>query len=100
MEQAMGKPVSDLIEQYRAIYQGYPERRRHLLNHKGHLMFLKPEERGLITGDLIKAMTFTGEKAELRERLRLLEEAGYSQFTVQIVEGQESALEDWAEVFF
>ena len=100
MERAMGKEVSDLIEQYREIYLGYPEQQRHLLNHKGHLMFLKPEERHLITGDLIKAMTFTADAAELRDRLKRLEQAGYNQFTVQIVEGQESALEDWAELFF
>jgi 5,10-methylenetetrahydromethanopterin reductase len=100
MEAPMGKDISDLIEQYRAIYLGYPERQRHLLNHKGHLMFLKPEEQHLITGELIKAMTFSGPRDELRDRVRGLEQAGYRQLTVQIVEGQESAIEDWAEVFF
>ena len=100
MEGAMGKEVSDLIEQYREVYLGYPEQQRHLLNHRGHLMFLKPEERHLVTGDLIRAMTFTGEKGELRDRLSRLADAGYSQFTVQIIEGQEAALDEWAEVFF
>jgi 5,10-methylenetetrahydromethanopterin reductase len=100
MEAAMGKEVSDLIEQYRQVYLRYPEQRRHLLNHKGHLMFLKPEERHLVTADLIRTMTFTGARDELRERLRNLADAGYNQFTVQIVEGQESALEDWAELCF
>jgi len=100
MEAVMGKRVSDLIEAYREIYLGYPEHRRHLLNHKGHLMFLKPEEQHLIVPELIESMTFTGEKEALQERVRALAEAGYDQFVVQIVEGQEAALEDWAEVFF
>ena len=42
----------------------------------------------------------TGERAALRERLDAFEAAGYSQFTVQLIEGHEDAIEDWAELFF
>ena len=99
MERAIGKDLSDRLEQYREIYLGYPEARRHLLNHRGHLMFLRPEERFLVTGDMIGALSLTGTKPELVERVRNLEAAGYDQITIQVVEGHESALEDWAEVF-
>ena len=92
--------LGDKVEAYRQHYLSYPEGSRYLHNHRGHLMVLRPEERQLISADLIQTMTFTGEKAALRERLRTLEDAGYQQFTIQVVEGQESALEDWAEVFF
>jgi len=41
----------------------------------------------------------SGTHDELVERLRAIQEAGYSQVTVQLVHGHETALEDWASVF-
>jgi len=43
-------------------------------------------------------MSFTGTADDLRGRIEALRDAGYAQFTIQIVEGQEHALEDWAGV--
>jgi 5,10-methylenetetrahydromethanopterin reductase len=99
MESIVGKSMSDLLERYREIYLAYPADRRHLYNHRGHLMFVRPEERFLVSAELIRNMTFTGEPAALRERIANLEAAGYSQLTVQLVEGQMDALDDWARVF-
>ncbi|MBD3648695.1 MAG: hypothetical protein HUJ31_14860 [Pseudomonadales bacterium] len=62
-------------------------------------MFLRPEEEPFITADLIREFTFTGEPEVLRDRLRELEAAGYNQFTIQLVEGHEDALEQWADLF-
>ena len=45
-------------------------------------------------------MTFTGKRDVLRARASHLEEAGYNQLVVQIVEGHEDALDEWASVFF
>ena len=88
------------IERYRKIYEAYePANARYLELHRGHLMFNRPEEIPFITGDLLLGSTFTGTKDVLVERLRRLESAGYQQFTVQIVEGQENAIEDWSDVF-
>ena len=95
----IGRDLSDRLEQYREVYRSYPARARHLHNHRGHLMFVRPEEQFLVTPDLIESMTFSGDRETLQARVRGLEEAGYRQLTVQIVEGQEDALEDWAEVF-
>jgi 5,10-methylenetetrahydromethanopterin reductase len=99
MESIIGKPLSDLLEQYREVYLSYPAKRRHLHNHRGHLMFIRPEERFLVTGELIESMTFTGEVKALQERVDRLREAGYNQLTIQLVQGHEDALEDWAKVF-
>jgi len=33
-------------------------RDRYLANHRGHLMFLRPEEQEVCTADLIRALTF------------------------------------------
>jgi 5,10-methylenetetrahydromethanopterin reductase len=99
MERVIGKRLSDALEQYREIYLKYPHERRHLFNHRGHLMFLRPEERFLVARDLIESMTFTAEAAVLRDRLAQFEAAGYNQFTVQLVPGHEDAINAWAEVF-
>jgi 5,10-methylenetetrahydromethanopterin reductase len=48
---------------------------------------------------LIKATTFTATTEELRDRIRGIRDGGYNQFVVQLVPGQEQALEDWAAVF-
>jgi hypothetical protein len=62
-------------------------------------MFLRPEEQEVCTADLIRTMTFTGTKALLRERLRDLQAAGYTDFAISIRHGHPGMLEDWAEVF-
>ncbi len=88
------------IEAYRAIYEQYePENARYLTLHRGHLMFTRPEEIPFITESLILDSTFTGTKARLVEKLRQLEDGGYTQFTIQVVEGHEDAIENWADVF-
>jgi 5,10-methylenetetrahydromethanopterin reductase len=93
-------PLAGALRRYREVYQSYqPEDARYLKNHRGHLMFVRPDERPNLSAEMISAFSFTARKEELRDRLRSLEDAGYSQFTIQIVEHHEEALEDWAEVF-
>lgn len=88
------------FDAYREIYRGYaPADARYLSNHRGHLMFLRPEEQDIISADIIRAFTFTGTKAELVDGLRAIKAAGYSQFGMHIRTGHEMAmLEDWADV--
>ncbi|MEM7219603.1 MAG: LLM class flavin-dependent oxidoreductase [Pseudomonadota bacterium] len=91
-------PLSNLVSEYLAIHEGYePEDARYLRNHRGHLMFVRPEETH-ITPDLVRATTMSGTKDELVSRLRALRDVGYTQFTIQLVHQHEAALEDWAEV--
>ena len=91
--------VEQALAAYRKLYESYdPPESRYILNHTGHLMFLRPEERDLITGDVIKHLTFTGPEDEMVDRIRSLRDAGYDQWVVNIPPGQESALEDWARV--
>jgi len=72
---------------------------RYLSNHRGHLMFLRPEEQEVCTSDLIRTMTFTGPRPELRERIRELRAAGYNHFAISIRQGHPEMLEEWADVF-
>ena len=75
-----------------------PTDARYLLNHRGHLLFVKPEERRFVTADLIRETTFTATEATLTDRIAALRAAGYTQFTVQLVPGQEAAIEDWGRI--
>jgi 5,10-methylenetetrahydromethanopterin reductase len=70
----------------------------YLENHRGHLMFVKPEERRFVTADLIRATSFTAGEAEIKRRVDALRGAGYTQFTIQLVPGQEEAIADWAGI--
>ena len=100
----MGRTVppglAPLLERYREVYQKYePADARYLSNHRGHLMFLRPEEQEVCTSDLIRTMTFTGTRPELRERIRELRAAGYNHFAISIRHGHPEMLEEWADVF-
>ncbi len=91
--------LKPLLDEYRALYQSYaPEDERYLAVHRGHLLFLRPDEEHLITGEMIKAMTVTGTKEELREEIRELKRVGYTQFSCHIRLGHESSIERWADV--
>ena len=91
--------LAPLLERYRALYRGYtPEDARYLALHRGHLLFLRPDEAPLITADLIRHATITGTGSELRETIRALESAGFTQFSCHIRFGHEETLDEWAEV--
>ncbi len=75
-----------------------PADAKYLENHRGHLMFVKPEERQYVTAELIRDTSFTATENELKIRIGDLRDAGYSQFTIQIVPGQEDAIEDWGRI--
>jgi len=87
-------------EAYRKIYNSYqPPDARYLTNHRGHLMFLRPEEHQLITPELIRMTSLTGTQAEVIDSVRKIKAAGFSQLSVHLRIGHEMAmLEDWARV--
>jgi 5,10-methylenetetrahydromethanopterin reductase len=61
-------------------------------------MFVKPEEKKFVTAKMIAETSFTASEAEIKKRIEALKAAGYSQFTIQIVPGQEKAIEDWGRI--
>ncbi|MGE0294990.1 MAG: LLM class flavin-dependent oxidoreductase [Geminicoccaceae bacterium] len=88
-----------IVERYKALYRRYqPSDARYLELHRGHLIYLRDDERELITADAVKHLSMTGTVAQLREKIRALEAAGYSQLAIQIVQDHEDAVEDWARV--
>jgi len=88
-----------ILDQYKTLYESYePEDARYLSVHRGHLMILRPEEEHLITGDLIRALSFTATASELRERIRRLGDAGFSQVSFHIRYRQDQTVEEWADL--
>jgi 5,10-methylenetetrahydromethanopterin reductase len=91
--------VRELVDGYVQRARAYqPPDARYLMNHRGHFLFVKPEERQYVTADLIRLTTFTATEGELKQRLEVLCDAGYSQFVVGITPGEERAIEDWARI--
>ena len=91
--------IRTVVEDYRKQHAGYePADARYLRMHTLHPLGVRPEEERFLTPELIRATTFTGRADELVERIRALEKGGYQQFVIQLVHGQESAVEDWARL--
>jgi 5,10-methylenetetrahydromethanopterin reductase len=87
------------VDGYVEVARGFePKDAPYLQNHRGHLMFVKPEEKRFVTSELIKATSFTASEREIVERIVRLRDAGYSQFTIQLIPGQEAAIDDWAKI--
>jgi 5,10-methylenetetrahydromethanopterin reductase len=87
------------IDGYVALARGFkPEEARYLENHRGHLMFVKPEEKKFVSAKMIAETSFTAPEAEIKTRIEALKAAGYSQFTIQLVPGHEKAIEDWGRI--
>lgn len=94
--------LAPLLDRYREIYRRYqPEDARYLANHRGHLMYLRPEEQPLCTAELIRATTWTATKPELQERVRALKAMGYNHLGINAAYGTLATeqLEQWADVF-
>jgi len=75
-----------------------PPDARYLTNHRGHFVFVKPEERKFVTAELIRRTTFTATEQALKQRVEALREAGWCQLVIAITPGEEQAIEDWARI--
>jgi 5,10-methylenetetrahydromethanopterin reductase len=91
--------IAEAVAGYVELACGFePPDARYLFNHRGHFVFVKPEERKFITAELIRHTTFTATEQELKQRVEALRSAGWSQLVIPITPGEERALEDWARV--
>jgi len=91
--------VADIVAGYVELARGFrPQGAHYLDNHRGHLMFVKQEERPFVTADLIRLTTFAANERELKKRIAALADAGYDEIAIQIVPGQEHAIEDWGRI--
>jgi len=57
----MPPSVAEVVAGYVALARKFtPQGAHYLENHRGHLMFVKPEERRFVTAELIRRTTYTG----------------------------------------
>jgi alkanesulfonate monooxygenase SsuD/methylene tetrahydromethanopterin reductase-like flavin-dependent oxidoreductase (luciferase family) len=91
--------IADLVAGYVELAKGFrPQGAHYLENHRGHLMFVKPEERPFITADLIRLTGFVGTEKAVKEQIAELAASGYDEVAIQLVPGQEHAIEDWGKI--
>jgi 5,10-methylenetetrahydromethanopterin reductase len=92
--------LEQIFREYSALYESYtPTDARYLTLHKGHLMFVRPDEDRFATADLIRRLTSSGTLSEQRDRIRRLKGAGYDEVVVQVTPGCEVMIDEWARVF-
>jgi 5,10-methylenetetrahydromethanopterin reductase len=91
--------LAETVAGYVALARSFrPQGAPYLENHRGHLMFVKPEERRFVTAELIRRTSFAGTEKEVKERIAALAAAGYDEITLHIVPGHEHAIEDWGKI--
>jgi 5,10-methylenetetrahydromethanopterin reductase len=96
---AMRPEFADAVERYVEQAKSFePKDAYYLANHRGHLMFVRPDERPFISAEMIRKTSFVGSLAELTRRIGALGEAGFDQVVFSIPPGQEHAIEDWGRI--
>ena len=96
---AMRPEFAEQVEAYIAHARTFkPANAYYLANHRGHLMFVRPDERPFITADMIRKTSFTGTEREIKDRVAGLQAAGFTQVVVSIPPGQETMIEDWGRI--
>ena len=69
--------------EWKSAIEALPPRERHLHTHEGHLTYVNAIDRGVITGGLVQAFTFTGEAAVLRARIDQMGARGVTEIAYQ-----------------
>jgi len=91
--------VKPLLDGYvEAAKKFEPQDARYITNHRGHCVFVKPEEEKFITAELIRQTTFTGVEQDITQRIEAMRAGGLSQLVIPMVPGHESAIEDWGRI--
>lgn len=69
--------------QWREAVEAIPPDERHLRTHAGHLTYLNDIDRQVMTGSLIKELTFSGTEEDLRKRLADVANVGVTEVVYQ-----------------
>lgn len=87
------------LAEYQKLHETFePADAKWLQNHFQHMIAVNPWDEPFVTPELMRASAFVGTADELAQRMREMEEAGWTQLTIIVPPGQEEALEDWARV--
>ena len=96
---AMRPEFAASVEAYVKYARNFsPASAYYLSTPRGHLMFVRPDERPFITAEMIRQTSFIGTAADLTQRIAALGDAGFTQVVCSIPPGQEQAIEDWGRI--
>jgi 5,10-methylenetetrahydromethanopterin reductase len=95
---AMRPEFAAAVEGYVAYARSFDKDAYYLSNHRGHLMFVRPDERPYINADMIRLTSFIGTERDLTQRVGALSDAGFGQVVFSIPPGQEHAVDDWGRI--
>jgi 5,10-methylenetetrahydromethanopterin reductase len=82
----------DAVARYRRVVAGMRADAPWIENHRGHSIFVRPEEEELISSELLTAVCQIGTKEELIAEIRDLEAVGVDELLWQVVPGFEEEL--------
>ena len=86
-----------LVAAYRALYNSYtPADARYLSLHRGHALFLRPDEAPLINASFIQQTTLTGPVAALAEHVKRIADLGFTDVSFVVLPQHPTAVDDWA----
>lgn len=88
--------VEPLVERYKAYVERLPADERHLILHEGHLVYAREDERDFITPAMAELAAIIGTPHGLVERIHALEDAGLSQYAIQVTTEPEREIRDFA----
>ncbi len=96
---AMRPEFAASVEAYVAHARTFaPASAYYLSNHRGHLMFVRPDERPFITADMIRSTSFIGTAADSDATHRRTVRRGLYPGGVLGPPGQEHAIEYWGRI--
>ncbi len=81
----------DVWEEYTAMIERTPEHLRHIRIHEGHCTYLHPEERKLLTENLVRATCVIGRPGDCREQLHKMHRSGVDQIVTLPAMGHQDA---------
>lgn len=100
IDEILPPEIKQSIGEFREVVRSYePADAPYLTLHRGHLAFIRPEERRFVTGERLRAFSLTGTADQIRERVLQLRDGGFDELAIQLVPGHEDAIEDWARLF-
>ena len=102
--QQLGFPIEEsvreAIDDYKSLYKPHQDQGDgHLWIHRGHCMYIRPEEDHIVTPELIRDLSMTATIEDMDERIGVFRKAGIDEFIVTCTVGQEDCLDDWADYF-
>jgi len=85
------------FERYKAYVETLPTEGRHLRMHEGHLVYACDDEQQFVTPAMAELVASIGQPDDLVGRIHALEDAGLSQYAIQVTDEPERQLRDFAE---